>query len=145
MDRSSVPFDIKERTFLFGVRIVKLVNVLPRSIAGIEIGRQVIRSGTSIGANVEEADGAESKKDFIHKMSIARKEVRETRYWLRIIQTSLLDNAEVADLIQESDQLVRILSRIIANAKKSLNQSMTKSQIPIGHWLIGHWDLITWT
>ncbi|MCD6553628.1 MAG: four helix bundle protein [Chloroflexi bacterium] len=122
MDRSSVPFDIKERTFLFGVRIVKLVNVLPRSIAGIEIGRQVIRSGTSIGANVEEADGAESKKDFIHKMSIARKEVRETRYWLRIIQTSLLDNAEVADLIQESDQLVRILSRIIANAKKSLNQ-----------------------
>jgi len=122
MDRSSVPFDIKERTFLFGVRIVKLVNVLPRSIAGIEIGRQVIRSGTSIGANVEEADGAESKKDFIHKMSIARKEVRETRYWLRIIQISLLDNAEVADLIQESDQLVRILSRIIANAKKSLNQ-----------------------
>ena len=122
MDRSSVPFDIKERTFLFGVRIVKLVNVLPRSIAGIEIGRQVIRSGTSIGANVEEADGAESKKDFIHKMSIARKEVRETRYWLRIIQTSLLDNAEVADLIQESDQLVRILSRISANAKKSLNQ-----------------------
>ena len=122
MDRSSVPFDIKERTFLFGVRIVKLVNVLPRSIAGIEIGRQVICSGTSIGANVEEADGAESKKDFIHKMSIARKEVRETRYWLRIIQTSLLDNAEVADLIQESDQLVRILSRIIANAKKSLNQ-----------------------
>ena len=122
MDRSSVPFDIKERTFLFGVRIVKLVNVLPRSIAGIEIGRQVIRSGTSIGANVEEADGAESKKDFIHKMSIARKEVRETRYWLRIIQTSLLDNAEVAGLIQESDQLVRILSKIIANAKKSLNQ-----------------------
>jgi len=122
MDRSSVPFDIKERTFLFGVRIVKLVNVLPRSIAGIEIGRQVIRSGTSIGANVEEADGAESKKDFIHKMSIARKEARETRYWLRIIQISLLDNAEVADLIQESDQLVRILSRIIANAKKSLNQ-----------------------
>jgi len=122
MDRSSVPFDIKERTFLFGVRIVKLVNVLPRSIAGIEIGRQVIRSGTSIGANVEEADGAESKKDFIHKMSIARKEASETRYWLRIIQTSLLDNAEVADLIQESDQLVRILSRIIANAKKSLNQ-----------------------
>jgi len=55
-------------------------------------------------------------------MSIARKEVRETRYWLRIIQTSLLDNAEVAGLIQESDQLVRILSKIIANAKKSLNQ-----------------------
>jgi len=123
MDRSSVPFDIKERTFLFGVRIVRLVNVLPRSIAGIEVGRQVIRSGTSVGANVEEADGAESKKDFIHKMSIARKESRETRYWLRIIQASLLDSAEVADLIKESDQLVRIISKIIANARKSMSKS----------------------
>ena len=123
MDRSSVPFDIKERTFLFGVRIVRLVNVLPRSIAGIEVGRQIIRSGTSVGANVEEADGAESRKDFIHKMSIARKEARETRYWLRIIQASFLDSAEVADLIQESDQLVRIISKIIANARKSMSKS----------------------
>ena len=54
-------------------------------IAGIEVGRRVVRSATSIGANVEEADAAESKRDFVHKMSIAHKEARETRYWLRIV------------------------------------------------------------
>jgi len=58
--------DIKERTFNFAVRVVKLVNSLPRTTAGIELGRQLIRSGTSIGANVEEADGADTKKDFVY-------------------------------------------------------------------------------
>ncbi len=123
MKGRDVPYDIKERTFLFGVRIVRLANGFPRTTAGFEMGRQLIRSGTSIGANVEEADGAESKKDFIHKMSIARKEARETRYWLRLVEASLLDNNdEVADLIQESDQVVRILSKIIANTRKGMGQ-----------------------
>ena len=115
------PFDIKERTFKFGVRIVRLVNTLPRTVAGIEVGRQLVRSGTSIGANVEEADGAESKKDFIHKMGIARKEARETRYWLRIVRATDLskDAQEVNYLLQESDELVRILSTIIKSAKRT--------------------------
>ena len=114
-------FDIKERTFEFGVRIVRLVNTLPRTVAGIEVGRQLVRSGTSIGANVEEADGAVSKKDFTHKMSIARKESRETRYWLRIVRTTGLskDAHEVDYLLQESDELVRILSSIIKSAKRN--------------------------
>ena len=60
-------FDIQERTFKFAVRVVKLVNRLPRTVAGIGVGRQVVRSATSVGANVEEADAAESKQDFIHK------------------------------------------------------------------------------
>ena len=77
-------FDIQERTFRFAVRVVRLVERLPRDGAGLVVGRQVARSATSVGANVEEADGAESKRDFIHKMSIAHKEARETRYWLRI-------------------------------------------------------------
>lgn len=62
------PFYIKERTLAFGVRVVKVAQRLPKTIAGRELGKQIIRSGTSIGANVEEADGATSKKDFIHKM-----------------------------------------------------------------------------
>jgi len=112
-------FDIQERTFGFAVRVVKMVSRLPRTVAGIELGKQVVRSATSIGANVEEADAAESKQDFIHKMSIAHKETRETRYWLRIIQAALLDDAEVRALIQESDELVRILYTIIENARKN--------------------------
>lgn len=113
------PFDIKERMFLFGVRIVRLVGRLPKTVAGIEIGRQIIRSGTSVGANAEEADAAESRRDFIHKMSIARKEARETGFWLRtILAAELLVDGEVRSLDQESDELVRILSAIITSAKK---------------------------
>jgi len=112
-------FDIQERTFRFAVRVVKMTNCLPRTSAGIEVGRQVVRSATSIGANVEEADAAESKQDFIHKMGIAHKEARETRYWLRIVQAAPLDNDEVRGLVQESDELVRILYTIIENARKN--------------------------
>ena len=112
-------FDIQERTFKFAVRVVKLLNRLPRTTAGFEIGKQVVRSATSIGSNVEEADASESKQDFIHKMSIAHKETRETRYWLRIVRAALLDDDELRALIQESDELVRILYTIVENARQS--------------------------
>ncbi len=72
--RSSKGENIRERTFRFGVRTVKIVNRLPRAVAGFELGHQMIRSGTGIGANVEEADAAESRDDFVHKMKIALKE-----------------------------------------------------------------------
>jgi len=112
------PFDIKERTFLFGIRVVKLVGRLPKSVAGIEVGRQLIACGTSVGANVEEAHGGESKKDFAHKMNIAKKEARESRYWLRIVKATLLDEPEVDALIQEADELVRILATIIHKTRR---------------------------
>jgi four helix bundle protein len=121
-------FDIQERTFEFAVRVVRLVNRLPRTVAGVEIGRQVVRSATSVGSNVEEADAAESKRDFIHKMSIAHKEARETRYWLRIIQATLLDDDEIQALIQESDELVRILYTIIENARQSPRRKTSRQQ-----------------
>jgi len=101
----NAPFDIKGWTFLFGVRAVKLVGRLPKSVAGIEVGRQLITCGTSVGANVEEAHGGESKKDFAHKMSIAKKEARESRYWLRIVKATLLSDLELDALIQEADEL----------------------------------------
>jgi four helix bundle protein len=68
MARSSKGQDIRDRTFQFGVRIVKMTNRLPRTVAGYALARQVIRSGTGIGANVEEADAAESNADFVHRM-----------------------------------------------------------------------------
>ena len=117
--KAEAPYDIRERTFLFATRIVRLVSSLPRSVAARELRRQLLRSGTSIGANVEEADAGESKRDFVHKMSIARNEARETRYWLRLLQVACNDAKEIPELLDEGDQLVRILSTIIRNARRS--------------------------
>ena len=114
--------DLCERTFRFGVRITKMVRRLPRDVAGHEIGRQVLRSGTSVGANTEEADAAESTQDFLHKLKIALKEAQETRFWLRNIRESeLLVDKEMGDLFQESDELVRILNTIISNTTRKMN------------------------
>ena len=114
-----VPFDIKERTFLFGVRVIRLVGKLPRTVAGNEIGRQLIRAGTSVGSNMQEADGALSKKDFVNHVKIARKEARESRYWLSMMDAAdLLRDSEIASLTQEADELVRILSGIISSATR---------------------------
>ena len=114
-----VPYDIRERTFQFAVRVIQAVRQLPRDTAAQVVLRQLVKSATSVGANVEEADGAESRRDFIHKTSISRKEACESRYWLRIIRAAILNNDEVAALERESDELVRILSAMIANAKRS--------------------------
>ncbi len=121
--RSTKGQDIRDRTFRFGVRIVKMSCQLPRTAAGFKLADQLIRSGTSVGANVEEADAAESKKDFIHKMKIALKEAQETRYWLRIIIASdMVTDSEIEKLLQESDELVRILNTIISNTAKTIAQ-----------------------
>ena len=71
---------IKERAFDFAIEIIKIVQLLPKNTAGFELGRQVLKSGTSIGANVEEAEGARTKRGFINCMNIAKREARETRY-----------------------------------------------------------------
>ncbi len=107
------PRDIQDRTFQFSVRIVKLVNRLPRQLGAIEVSRQLVRSGTSVGANVQETDGAESHSDFIHKIKIARKEALESQYWLRLLNETLPDqDPEIAVLCDEADQLSRILYAI---------------------------------
>ena len=112
--------DIQDRAFKFGVRIIKFVDKLPRSLSAVEIGRQLLRSGTSIAANMEEANGAESKSDFIHKISIAYKEARETRLWLGMIEAAKLSGvAEVTELYAESDEIVRILFAILRKARTS--------------------------
>ncbi|MCX8067862.1 MAG: four helix bundle protein [Anaerolineae bacterium] len=111
--------EIQDRAFQFAVRVVKLANRLPRTVAGIEVGRQLVRAATSVGANLEEADAAESKADFVHKVGIAHKEAREARYWLRIVRASLLDDEEVVSLLRESEELVRVLNTIVSNARRN--------------------------
>jgi four helix bundle protein len=108
------PVDIVSRTAAFADRIVKMSFALPNKPAGWEIGRQIVRAGLSIGANVEEAQAGESRADFLHKMKISRKECREVRYFLaRVAAAELLPRARLRDLQSEADQLLRILTSII--------------------------------
>jgi four helix bundle protein len=110
---------IKERTYEFSISIIKLVSELPKDTAGFVLGRQLVKSGTSIGANVEEATGAFSKDDFIFKMNIALKEARETNYWLRLLYDSgLLRTEEVKNALKESEDLRNIISAIVKTSKE---------------------------
>ena len=106
-----------ERTAEFADRIIKLSFALPNNAVGWEIGKQLVRAGMSVGANVEEAQGGESRADFLHKMRLARKECREAKYFLtRIVNANLIAPDRLVAVVDEADQLVRILSAIILNA-----------------------------
>jgi four helix bundle protein len=110
--------DLGERLLDYGGRIIKLVESLPNTLVGRRVGDQLLRSGTSAGANYEEARGAESKDDFAHKLQIALKELRESNYWLRLLVNSgKLSADRLSDLIDESNQLRAILSKSVATTK----------------------------
>lgn len=110
---------IVERSFLFAVRIVKLCQYLEKQDrVSRTLANQLLRSGTSIGANIEEAQAAQSKADFIAKISISRKEARETLYWLRLLKESeMVSESKLEGIIKESDELVRILTSIVKTAQ----------------------------
>ena len=110
--------DICERTFKFGVAVIKISNSLPKTPASFAIANQLVRSGTSVGANVEEAQDGLTKKEFIKSMSIALKEAREARFWLRIsIESGLLLKGVVKPVLDESEELVKILVTIVKKSK----------------------------
>ena len=114
--------DIPARTFEFARRVVLLCRVLDAS-PGVRrtLARQLLRSGTSVGANVEEAQASQSEADFISKYSIACKEARETHYWLRLLAaTEILPESRLNDLQAECSELIAILTTII---KKMRSQS----------------------
>ncbi len=113
--------DIKERGFSFACRIVKLYQFLAKRKSGVEVlGRQVLRSGTSIGANLEEATAAQSKADFISKCNIALEEARETYYWLRLlIKTEVVPANKLSELSNESNELVAILTTIVKKSRSA--------------------------
>ena len=108
--------DIVKRTAVFADRVIKLSFGLPNNVVGWEIGKQLVRAGTSVGANVEEAQAGESRADFLHKMKIARKECREAAYFQRrAANAELIGHDSLHGMIDEADQLVRILTAIIRN------------------------------
>lgn len=110
--------DICDRTRAFALRIIKLYRALKKDDVGRVIGKQMLRCGTSIGANVEEAQAGQSRADFIHKMTIALKETRETKYWLTLaLDAELIPAQRLDSILQETDEIARILYTIIKNAK----------------------------
>jgi four helix bundle protein len=115
---------IDERTYKFALRIIKLASTLPRKPAGDVLGRQVLRSGTSVGANVEEAYAAVSPREFTQKMSVALKEARESHYWLRLIRDAgLIPVNKIDALIQESLEIKLILPKTVMTSKKLKEKS----------------------
>jgi four helix bundle protein len=110
--------EIADRLLDFTVRIIKLVNALPKTIVGKHIGGQLLRSGTSPGSNYEESRGAESRADFIHKLGIVLKELKETRFWLRVIcHAEVLTSQRIEPLVKECEELCAIIAKSILTAK----------------------------
>ncbi|HTY08923.1 MAG TPA: four helix bundle protein [Candidatus Edwardsbacteria bacterium] len=111
--------DICERTFAFAVAIIEFCRSIEKGHTTERmLSRQLFRSGTSIGANSEEAQAGQSRPDFISKVSIARKEARETRYWLQLCRTTGIGMAgDIDRLLAEANELIAILTAIIKNAK----------------------------
>ena len=115
--------NIEERSFDFAVRIVKLKDFLFENKKEYEIGRQILRSGISIGANVAEAQQAQSQADFLTKMNIALKECTETKYWLRLLKaTKKLTEHEVKSIYDECVEIEKILYTIVRTTKNNLQK-----------------------
>jgi four helix bundle protein len=114
---------IQERSFQFAVRIVKLCQFLnEKPGVGRTLSNQLIRSGTSIGANIEEAQGGQSRADFLAKMSIALKEARETHYWLKLLSAADVVKLElIAELQSEANEITAILTSIVRSTKENKN------------------------
>lgn len=111
---------IQTKSYEFALNIINFYKVLIKQKEFV-LSKQLLRSGTSIGANVEEALGGQSKKDFTAKMSIASKEARESNYWLRLLRDSgISDNKDTEELLDQSEQIIKILSSIVKTAQVDL-------------------------
>ena len=112
---------IRDKSFVFALRVVKLAKFLEDKKREFVLSRQVLRSGTAIGALVREAEHAESKADFIHKMSIALKEANETSYWLELLcQGEYIDKESFDSIGSDSQELIKLLVAIVKSAKGAL-------------------------
>jgi four helix bundle protein len=117
-------YDLKERTQKLALRVIKMYTALPKSAAARILGEQVLRSGTSVGANYCEADSARSKAEFIAKMGDSLKELAETSYWLELrVKSGIVRVAKMQSLLKETAELRAIFATIIRNARGK----------PIGH------------
>jgi four helix bundle protein len=109
--------DIAERLLSFSKRVLRLCREIGKDFAGKHVARQLVRCASGGGSNYEEARGAESIADFVHKLSISRKEIRESLYWLRLADGELAEGSEIGSLIREANELTAILTSSVRTAK----------------------------
>ena len=113
---------VKDKSFAFAVRVVKLYQFLIDDKKEYVLSKQLLRSGTSVGAMVREAEHAESKADFKHKMAIAQKEINETIYWIELLkETNYLSNEQFESINVDAVEIIKLLTSIIKSAKANIN------------------------
>ncbi|MFV0150916.1 four helix bundle protein [Empedobacter falsenii] len=113
---------VKNKSFAFAVRVVNLYKFLVVNQKEFVLSKQLLRSGTSVGALVREAEHAETKKDFIHKMAIAQKEINETIYWLELLkETDYIDVKQFESLNSNAVEIIKLITAIIKSAKNNIN------------------------
>ena len=112
-------YDLEDRTYKFAESVIRCIKDLPKSISNIEISKQLIRSGGSVGANYIEANESLSKKDFVMRIKICRKEAKETIFWLRLTEPIQKNVEFKKDLQQESTELMKIFGSILEKSKSS--------------------------
>lgn len=113
-------YDLDERTAKFGEDVIDFIKALPNSITNRQITSQLLRSATSIGANYCEADSAESRKDFVHKLGICKKEAKETRHWLRMLARLIPEKKnDIRKLWIEADELQKIFIAIVRKTREN--------------------------
>jgi len=111
---------VKNKSFLFAIRIVNLYKLLVNERKEFVLSKQLLRSGTSVGANVREAVNAQSPADFIHKLAIAQKECDETLYWIELLkETEYLEKKEFSSINKDANELLKIIRSIILTSKKN--------------------------
>ena len=113
---------IQQKSFLFAIRIINLYKYLIQDKKEFVLSKQILRSGTSIGANIEESIGGQSEKDFLSKISISYKEARETIYWLKLLkETEYIKNEEFESLFYDAEEICKILGSIQIAIKRKIN------------------------
>jgi four helix bundle protein len=119
---------LQEKSFAFAIRCVKLYKFLCEEKKEYVLSKQILRSGTSVGANIEESIAGQSEKDFLSKLSISYKEARETTYWLRLLNaTEYLSKEEFDSIFTDAEELCKILSKIILTTKNKLSPKSLNS------------------
>ncbi len=115
-------FDLEDRTGIFGESVIDFAKLIPRNVITFPLISQFVRAGTSVGANYMEADCAESRKDFEHKIGICKKEAKETRYWIRMIGRAVPETRTQSEpLWQEANELQLIFVAIVKKSKSNSN------------------------
>lgn len=127
-DKKEKIYDLEERTAKFGEDIIEFAKKIPKNVITIPLIGQLVRSGTSVGSNYCEADCAESRKDFEHKLGISKKEAKESKHWLRMITKAVTESGNEARILwKESNELQRIFIAIIRKSKTNGTVSKIKN------------------